>query len=193
MASHLRLGFLAHRRLYEKGGLSGLIIQGRMGATSGAVQSNGKVLKSWATQQCRCANGHIAESNLPWWKGIYDVAIEELAREESSLTGWYVFPQLKGLGRSSTSDFYGVAGLVEARTYLAHPVLGDRLLNAIRTLLTHRNLKAEQILGDLDALKFRSCLTLFSLAAPSEKIFIDALETFFGGVHDARANKLLAD
>lgn len=105
-------------------------------------------------------NGHIAESNLPWWKGVYDVAIEELRKgRKQSHWIWYVFPQLKGLGRSSTSDFYGVAGLAEARAYLAHPVLGDRLLNAIRTLLTHRNLKAEQILGDLDALKFRSCLT----------------------------------
>lgn len=124
----------------------------------------------------------------------YDVAIRELREgKKHSHWIWYVFPQLKGLGQSATSNFYGLAGLAEARAYLAHPVLGLRLLEAIRTLLAHRGKKIEQILGELDALKFRSCLTLFSLADPSEKIFIDALETFFGGELDACTINFLED
>lgn len=127
-------------------------------------------------------------------ESAYDVALEELRKgRKHSHWIWYVFPQLKGLGYSATSKFYGVAGVAEARAYLAHPVLGNRLLEAIRTLLTHRYLKAEHVLGDVDALKFRSCLTLFSLVDPSEKIFTDALEIFFGGELDARTIKLLED
>lgn len=127
-------------------------------------------------------------------KGTYDVAIEELRNgRKHSHWIWYVFPQLKELGYSAASNFYGLAGLAEARAYLAHPVLGFRLMEAICMLLTHRYLNAEQILGELDALKFRSCLTLFSLADPSEKIFIDALKSFFNGKLDERTIKLLGD
>lgn len=127
-------------------------------------------------------------------ESAYNAAIEELRNgKKHSHWIWYVFPQLKGLGYSAASNFYGLSGLAEARAYLAHPVLGFRLLEAIRMLLTHRYLNAEQILGELDALKFRSCLTLFSLADPSEKIFIDALKNFFDGELDVRTIKLLKD
>ena len=105
---------------------------------------------------------------------------------------WYVFPQLKGLGVSATSNTYGLASLAEARAYLAHPILGQRLTEATSAMLTHRTRTADSVLGELDALKFRSCLTLFSLADPSAQIFTEALEYFFGGQRDTRTIQLLA-
>lgn len=124
----------------------------------------------------------------------YAIALHEIheGRKRSHWI-WYVFPQLKGLGQSATSSLYGLNGLAEARAYLDHPVLGQRLLEATRAMLGHQSRKVEHVLGELDALKFGSCLTLFSLADPSEKIFTDALKSFFGGEKDARTIKLLAD
>lgn len=123
----------------------------------------------------------------------YDIALQELRHgEKRSHWIWYVFPQLRGLGVSSTSHTYGLTGLAEAQAYLAHPTLGQRLKEAINAMLAHRSRTAESVLGDLDALKFRSCLTLFSLAAPSEPIFNNALECFFDGELDTRTQELLA-
>jgi uncharacterized protein (DUF1810 family) len=105
---------------------------------------------------------------------------------------WFVFPQLAGLGMSETSQRYGVSGLAEARAYLAHPVLGPRLREAVEAMLGHRNASAQSILGDLDAMKFRSCLTLFSRAAPTEPAFVDALARFFPDGPDPRTLQRLA-
>jgi uncharacterized protein (DUF1810 family) len=104
---------------------------------------------------------------------------------------WYIFPQLKGLGLSANAEFYGLTGLDEARAYLADPLLSPRLKEAIEVTLANPFLSAASILGELDALKFRSCLTLFSLADPSEPLFSTALERFFGGEHDARTIELI--
>lgn len=104
---------------------------------------------------------------------------------------WFVFPQLRGLGRSATSWTYGIAGLAEARAYLAHPVLGARLREATRAMLSHRDVDAAAILGELDALKFCSCMTLFSLAGPGEPAFDVALQRFFAGERDLRTLDLL--
>ncbi|HEY8942201.1 MAG TPA: DUF1810 domain-containing protein [Cellvibrio sp.] len=104
---------------------------------------------------------------------------------------WYVFPQLKGLGSSHTANFYGLDGLAEARAYLRHPLLVQRLREAIAAMLIHRSSSATAILGELDALKFRSCLTLFSLADPSEKICSEALQCFFSGNSDPQTIRLL--
>lgn len=104
---------------------------------------------------------------------------------------WFVFPQLKGLGYSSNAERYGLSGLAEARAYLAHPVLGERLREAIAVMLEHEAKGASSVLGELDAMKFRSCLTLFSLAAPSEQVIRRALEVFFSGQLDERTLILL--
>ena len=76
---------------------------------------------------------------------------------------WFVFPQLRGLGRSPTAEFYGLNGEKEAREYLAHPVLGPRLVECVRAVLPHDAGLPEAVFGSTDAMKFRSCLTLFEV------------------------------
>lgn len=103
---------------------------------------------------------------------------------------WFIFPQLRGLGRSETARFYGIADLAEARAYLAHPTLGPRLEEAVVLMLRHADLRPEQVLGTVDALKFRSCLTLFAAADPARPIFGQALATFYDGACPATAAAL---
>ncbi|MCV2863683.1 DUF1810 domain-containing protein [Albidovulum sediminicola] len=96
---------------------------------------------------------------------------------------WFIFPQLRGLGRSETARFYGIADLAEARAYLADPVLRTRLHDAAVALLSHPGLTAEQILGPVDAMKLRSSATLFARAAEGEMATLmhDVLARFHGG------------
>ena len=123
---------------------------------------------------------------------FYATALNELrAGKKQSHWIWYVFPQIKGLGSSSNSEFYGLVSLAEARAYLNHPLLGQRLKEATAVLLVHRSQNVTSVLGEIDALKFKSCLTLFSLADPSEPLFNDALEYFFSGKRDERTIELL--
>ncbi|SDS12679.1 Uncharacterized protein, DUF1810 family [Halopseudomonas litoralis] len=122
----------------------------------------------------------------------YATALAELrAGHKRSHWIWFVFPQLRGLGRSATAERYGLTGLAEARAYLAHPLLGERLREAIEAMLIHEARGASVVLGELDAMKLRSCLTLFSLADPSEPLVRRAMEVFFGGQLDERTLKLL--
>src|SRR5690606_8870323 len=101
----------------------------------------------------------------------YAAAIAELrSGRKKTHWIWFVFPQLKGLGSSYNSEHYGLSGLAEARAYLAHPGLGPRLREATATMLAHQSKGASAVLGALDALKFRSCLTLFSLADPQSML-----------------------
>lgn len=117
----------------------------------------------------------------------YATALEELrAGRKRTHWIWFVFPQLAGLGMSATSRRYGISGLAEARAYLAHPVLGPRLREAIEAMLGHRDASADSILGELDAMKFRSCLTLFDRAAPTDPLFDLALGRFFPAGPDTK-------
>lgn len=97
---------------------------------------------------------------------------------------WYVFPQLKSLGRSATARYYGLDDVGEARAYLDHPLLGERLRACTRAVLAHRDKTAHAIFGSPDDLKFRSCMTLFGLAAPEEPLFRQALAQFYAGQPD---------
>lgn len=99
---------------------------------------------------------------------------------------WYVLPQLRGLGTSGMSQRYGIASLAEARAYLAHPLLGPRLRECVAALTAHRGRRGvAEMLGGIDALKCRSCLTLFEAAANrDEPLFAEALDAFFGGERD---------
>lgn len=125
-------------------------------------------------------------------EGVYAIALAELRRgRKQSHWIWFVLPQLKGLGSSSMSQKYGISGLAEAQAYMAHPVLGPRLIECIQAILGHRGALAEAILGEIDALKFKSCLTLFLRAAPDEQVFIDALQCFFKGRSDSQTESLL--
>lgn len=104
---------------------------------------------------------------------------------------WLVLPQVRGLGRSAMAQRYGLAGADEARAYLAHPVLGPRLVACVEALLTHRHHPAAAILGDIDAIKLRSCLTLFQAVAPAQPAFAQALAAFCEGRPDPRTLQLL--
>jgi uncharacterized protein (DUF1810 family) len=123
--------------------------------------------------------------------GIHEQALAELrAGRKQSHWMWFVFPQLRGLGRSETSRFFGIAGLDEARAYLAHPVLGARLRAAFEAVLAAPG-SAEAILGPIDAVKLRSSATLFLRAAPDEPLFGAVLDRFFDGQPDAATDDLL--
>lgn len=106
---------------------------------------------------------------------------------------WYVLPQLRGLGRSSTAQFYGLADRAEARAYAAHPLLGPRLVQCVQALLAHPQRTAQQMLGEVDAMKLRSCLTLFAEVAPQQPEFAQALQVFFEGRPDPATLQLLGD
>ncbi len=113
---------------------------------------------------------------------VIDSAMAELvAGAKRSHWMWFVFPQLKGLGHSSMAEYYGIESLDEARAYLAHPVLGERLKACTRASLAHHDRTAHAIFGSPDDLKFRSSMTLFTLAVPGEPLFRQALERFFDG------------
>ena len=123
--------------------------------------------------------------------GTYDQAVAELRRgRKVSHWMWFVFPQIAGLGRSSTAQAYAIADLAEARAYLAHPVLGPRLLECSRLVADHADRSAEQIFGGIDAMKLRSSMTLLAQAAPDEPVFGEVLEAFFDGPDQATLDRL---
>ena len=124
-------------------------------------------------------------------QGGYDQALGELrAGRKTGHWIWFVLPQLRGLGRSSTAHEYGIAGREEAQAYLAHPLLGARLRECVQAMLTHTGRSAVSVLGDVDAMKFRSCLTLFDAVADDD-LFLNALDAFYGGERDAATLALL--
>lgn len=124
---------------------------------------------------------------------VIDRVLAELhsGRKESHWM-WFVFPQLGALGRSGTARFYGIEDLEQARRYLAHPVLGPRLLECTRAVLAHGDRSAHAIFGSPDDLKFRSCMTLFDLAGPQQPEFRRALERLYAGEPDPVTVGLLA-
>lgn len=97
---------------------------------------------------------------------------------------WFIFPQLRGLGRSETARFYAISGHSEAEAYLQHPVLGTRLEESTRTMLSHPSLPAHNILGHPDDLKFRFSMTLFGAVAHSGSLFETGLQVFYQGKVD---------
>ncbi len=113
-----------------------------------------------------------------------DVLIELKHGQKRSHWMWFIFPQLKGLGRTDTARHFGIASLQEARAYLDHAVLGPRLRECTRLVLQIEGRSAHQMFGSPDDLKFRSCLSLFAAAAPEGKLFQDALDKFYAGEPD---------
>jgi uncharacterized protein (DUF1810 family) len=111
----------------------------------------------------------------------YPIALREIQNGcKQSHWIWYIFPQIKGLGFSYQSQFYGIANRQEAEAYLAEPTLNARLREITLALLEHRNKTAIQILGHTDALKVKSSMTLFDIVSPND-IYADVLNTFFAG------------
>ena len=113
-------------------------------------------------------------------QGTFEIALTELqtGRKQSHWI-WFIFPQLAGLGRSPTASFYGVRSVREARAYLAHPVLGDRYRKAVEAMLSWADRKsAVEVLGDVDAMKLRSSLTLFE-SVSGDPLFARAFDAFY--------------
>jgi uncharacterized protein (DUF1810 family) len=119
------------------------------------------------------------------------VEAELRAGRKSSHWMWFVFPQMRGLGRSTMAERYGIASLDEAQAYLAHPVLGKRLRDCCSLVLAVEGSSAHAIFGSPDDSKFRSSLTLFRLAAPEEGVFAECLRKYCDGVEDRATLALL--
>ena len=122
----------------------------------------------------------------------YDAAIGELrSGRKRTHWIWYILPQLRGLGTSQMSTRYGLESLAEARAYLAHPVLGTRLRECVHTLNSLPGSDAVAVLGGIDAVKLRSCLTVFAEASRDESLFQKGLDKYFRGQPDAATLSLL--
>jgi uncharacterized protein (DUF1810 family) len=139
------------------------------------------------------ADPHDLERFLLAQAPVYDIALVELlGGRKLTHWMWFVFPQLRGLGRSPTAQRFGIASLDEARAYLAHAVLGARLRECTRAVLECGEGSLEDIFGTPDDAKFRSSMTLFSLAAEgSEHLFDEALDRLCDGRRDERTLELL--
>jgi uncharacterized protein (DUF1810 family) len=115
----------------------------------------------------------------------FEAACMELgAGRKRSHWMWFIFPQLKGLGRSPTAERFGIESLAEAEAYLAHPVLGPRLRKTTELVNAVTGRSIHEILGSPDDLKFRSSMTLFSRATRDNQPFIEALGKYYGGEPD---------
>lgn len=124
---------------------------------------------------------------------VFDTVLSELrAGRKRSHWMWFIFPQLRDLGRSSMAEYYGIGSIAEARAYLAHPVLGPRLDLCTRTVLEVEAASLHAIFGSPDDMKFRSSATLFAVAAgESKNPFQRALDRWCDGQPDERTLALL--
>jgi len=119
----------------------------------------------------------------------YELAMREL--ESGRKDGhwmWFIFPQLRGLGASDKATYYGLSGVEEARDYLEHSLLGSRLDRATRAVL-HSKVPVKKLFGELDALKFASCMTLFAVVAGAESLYARALDS--GITVDLRTREII--
>ena len=126
-------------------------------------------------------------------ESIYDDVIAELrAGQKTSHWMWFIFPQIQGLGVSSTSREFAISSTEEAKAYLAHPVLGQRLTECCQLVLQVKGKSARQIFGSPDDMKFRSSMTLFANAAPDVEIFQSALSQYFAAGPDPLTTRAIA-
>ena len=138
------------------------------------------------------ADHHDLDRFVTAQQGVYDQALAELRQgRKTSHWMWFVFPQLDGLGRSPTARRYAIRSLDEARAYLDHPVLGERLRECARVVAETAD-PPDAVFGGIDALKLRSSMTLFARAAPAESVFTDVLDRHYGGEPDDATDRLLS-
>lgn len=122
---------------------------------------------------------------------VYSVALEEIRRgRKQTHWMWFIFPQLLGLGSSAMARRYGIASLDEARAYMAHPVLGQRLRECVTALQDLPSADAREVFGSVDAMKLRSSLTLF-VRAGGGALFEAALQRWFSGEPDEATDRIL--
>ena len=126
--------------------------------------------------------------------GIYDQVLQELnAGQKWSHWMWFIFPQVQGLGLSSTSRFFAMSGKNEARAFLSHPLLGSRLDECVGLILELDGYSALDIFGGTDAQKLASSMTLFASLTEPDSIYQQILDKYFDGNHDVRTLELLND
>lgn len=126
-------------------------------------------------------------------ESCYKTALQEISNgEKQSHWIWFIFPQMKGLGHSSMAQNYGITSFDEAKAYLAHPILREHLIEITQALLMHKDKTAYDILGHIDAIKVRSCMTLFDLIEPNT-IFAEVLDIFYNGERDKRTLAMIAN
>ena len=122
----------------------------------------------------------------------YENALNEIrAGKKTSHWIWYIFPQLRGLGHSYRSEYYGVEDEDEAKSYLSHPILGSRLVEITETLLSLKGSDPLKVMGSPDDLKLKSCMTLFAYISKGGSIFHQVLEKYFGGEKDEKTLSIL--
>ena len=123
--------------------------------------------------------------------GTYQQAVAELRNgRKTSHWMWFIFPQIAGLGHSAMAQAYAISDLAEAQAYLAHPVLGPRLIECAQIVASHQGLSAQQIFGGIDAIKLRSSMTLFAHAAPDQTIFQQVIDQYYDGQDPETARRL---
>ena len=122
----------------------------------------------------------------------YETALSEIrnGRKESHWM-WYIFPQITGLGRSTTAEYYAIKSKEEAKGYIEDPVLGKRLIEISQALFQIESDDAEMVMGWPDNLKLRSCMTLFAEVAPEQPVFRNVLEKFYDGEMDGKTLDIL--
>lgn len=125
---------------------------------------------------------------------VYETVISELRNgHKRSHWMWFVFPQLDGLGFSSTAKFYAIQSLEEAKAYLQHNVLGQNLLECVHTVLAAEGRSVHDIFGTPDDLKLKSCMTLFEFVDGPESVFGKVLDKFYAGERDDKTLQLLQE
>ena len=125
-------------------------------------------------------------------RGDYAAALAEVRRgRKTSHWMWYIFPQIAGLGQSSTARYYSIRDLEEAREYYSHPVLGQRLREISGALLDLRGSDPVAVFGGIDSMKLKSSMTLFAVAAPDDPLFQQVLDKYYGGEQDALTLRIL--
>lgn len=123
---------------------------------------------------------------------MYEIALSEVKKgSKCSHWMWFIFPQLRGLGRSNMAYTYGINGIEEAKEYLNHPVLSSRLIEITEALLTHKGKDIYDIMGDIDDMKLKSSMTLFALISEEDSVFHQVLESFYDGEMDEVTLRIL--
>jgi uncharacterized protein (DUF1810 family) len=125
-------------------------------------------------------------------EAVYDTVLAQLrAGRKRSHWMWFIFPQLRALGRSPTAQHYGISGLDEGRAYLAHALLGPRLRECSQLVAAVADRSAEEVLGWPDNLKLRSSMTLFMHCSDDAADFVAVLDRYYGGEEDLATVELL--
>ena len=137
-------------------------------------------------------DNHIMNKFIKAQEAVYGKVLSELrAGHKQTHWMWFIFPQIDGLGRSPTALHYAVKNIKEAQQYLNHPVLGARLMQCTEIMLDLDNTSALAVFGKIDAMKFKSSMTLFMLAADSDSVFEKVLDKYFNGERDSKTLEIL--